>query len=329
MIRYVIKRLLQCIVVAVGVAVIIFTILYFTPGDPVSLNLEAGYTQEQYDALAARWGLDQPFHIQLFNFLKDLFLEFDMGTSYTTNKSVNAEFMARFPRTAFIAILCCILEVVIAVPLGTTAAVHQNSFADRLCMFIAMFSISLPNFWIAMMLMLLFSLRLNWLPSSGIGSWSSYILPCVANCLMGLGGMARQTRSQMLEVIRSDYVVTAKAKGINPKRILYVHALPNALIPVITSVGSHFGAALGGTVIIESVFSIPGVGYYMTQAIKDRDYPIIRSGTVVLALLFCLCMLVTDLGYAFIDPRIKAQYERGGKKKRVLEKEGGAEDEEG
>lgn len=319
MIRYVLKRLLLMIPVVVGVAVIIFTILFFTPGDPVTMNLEAGYTQEQYEVMKTKMGLDQPFHIQLLNFLKQIFFEGDMGTSYITGTSVNQEIFARLPRTAFMALVCCILQVVIAVPLGVTAAVHQNGFMDRFCIFLAMFSISLPNFWFAMILIIIFALNLNWLPSYGIDHWYSYILPCFANCLMGLGGMARQTRSQMLEVIRSDYIVTARAKGVSKNRILYSHALPNALIPVITSVGTHFGSALGGTVVIETVFAIPGVGYYMIEAIRNRDYPIIRSGTVLLAFLFCLCMLLTDLAYAFIDPRIKAQYERRKTKKKIVQ----------
>ncbi len=318
MVRYVVRRLLLMIPIALGVAFIIFTILYFTPGDPVAINLEAGYTQEQYAVQAAKMGLDQPYIIQLGTFLKKLFINFDMGNSYITGKSVSSEITARLPRTALIAIMCIIIQTVIAIPLGITAAVHRNGFMDRFCMFIAMFSISLPNFWLAMMLIVVFSLTLGWLPSFGIDHWYSYILPCFANSMLGLGGMARQTRSQMLEVIRSDYVVTARAKGASERRILYTHALPNALIPVITSIGVHFGAALGGTVIIETLFSIPGIGYYMVQAIKDRDYPIIQSVTVLLALLFCLCMLLTDLAYAFIDPRIKAQYE--GKNKKRLNK---------
>ena len=314
--RYILKRLLQMIPVVLGVAIIIFTILYFTPGDPVALNLEAGYTAEQYAAMQAKMGLDKPFFTQLLYFMRDLFLRFDMGTSYITGLSVSQEIFSRLPRTALIALVCCILQVVVAVPLGVTAAIHQNGFMDRFCIILAMLSISLPNFWFAMMMILIFSLKLGWLPSFGIGHWYNYILPCLANCLSGLGGMARQTRSQMLEVIRSDYITTAKAKGVSRKSVIYSHALPNALIPVITSVGSHFGAALGGTVVIETVFSIPGVGYYMVEAINNRDYPIIRSGTALLALLFCLSMLLTDLGYAFIDPRIKAQYERQGAKKR-------------
>ncbi len=321
MIRYTIRRILEFIPVVIGVAFIVFTILYFTPGDPVSMQLDAGYTQEEYDAMAAKMGLDKGYLEQLVTFFRDFFLRGDMGKSWVTGVSVADEVAARMPRTALLALLSCVLQVAVAVPLGITAAVHQNGFMDRFCIIVAMLSIAMPNFWVAMMMVVVFSLNLGWLPSSGIGHWYNYILPVVANCLMGLGGMARQMRSQMLEVIHSDYVVTAKAKGVSWNRILYVHALPNALIPILTSVGQHFGSALGGTVIIETVFAIPGIGYYMTQAINNRDYPIVRSTAVLLSLLFCACILLTDLAYAYVDPRIKAQYEGQNKKRKKKVKE--------
>jgi peptide/nickel transport system permease protein len=302
--------------VLVGVAVVIFTIMYFTPGDPITIILGENYTEEQYAAKLAEWELDKPYFQQLLSFLKHIFIEFNFGTSYIYSTKVVKELIARLPRTATIATVCCLLQILISIPLGVTAAVHQNGFMDRFCIFLAMCAVSLPSFWLAMILILIFSLGLKWLPSYGIGHWYSYILPCIANALMGIGGMARLTRSQMLEVIRSDYIVTARAKGVSERAILYSHALPNALIPVITSIGTHFGMALGGTVVIETVFAIPGVGYYMIQAIGNRDYPIIRGGVTLLALLFCLVMLVVDLIYAFIDPRIKAQYE-GGRKKQL------------
>lgn len=320
MTKYVIKRLLMVLLVVFGVAVIIFTIMYFTPGDPVQIVLGGTYTPEQYAETKAKLGLDQPYIVQLLQFLKQTFLELDLGTSYLDGTSVMHELLIRFPPTLIIATVCCILQVAIAVPLGITAATHQGKFMDRLCMIVALISISLPGFWFAMIMMLIFSLKLDLLPSFGVDHWYSYILPCAANCLTGLGGMARQTRSQMLEVIRSDYVTTARAKGVSERAILYSHALPNALIPIITSAGTHFGAALGGTVIIETVFSIPGIGYYMKTAIGNRDYPIVRGGVTLLAFLFCLVMLLVDLAYAFVDPRIKAQYENSSKKRIKKEK---------
>ena len=322
MARYILKRLLMLIIVMLGVAVLIFTILYFTPGDPVQMSLGEFYTPEQYAAKEAELGLDKPFAVQLAVFLKKTFLEFDLGTSFFTNVSVSTELLSRLPRTAFIAIVCCILQVVISIPLGITAAVHHNGFWDKFCIFLAMLSISIPSFWFAMILILIFSLNLKWLPSNGIDHWYSYVLPCVANSMISIGGLARLTRSQMLEVIRSDYVVTARAKGASERWILYSHALPNALIPVVTNVGTHFGSALGGTVVIETVFAIPGVGYYLMEAVSNRDYPVVRGGITFLAILFSIVVLLVDLLYAYIDPRIKAQYERSAKKRVSRKKRG-------
>lgn len=317
MLKYVLKRLLMIIPVLLCVAVVIFTIMYFTPGDPVFLILGDNYTPEQYAEVSAQLGLDKSYPEQLLTFLKDIFLEFDFGTSYIQKTDIRTELFARLPRTALIASVCCLLQIVIAIPLGITAATHQNGLVDRFCILLAMVGISLPGFWVGMMLILAFAVYIPILPPSGIEHWYSYILPCVANALMGIGSLTRMTRSQMLEVIRSDYVVTARAKGVPERTILYSHALPNALIPIVTFVGTHFGRALGGTVVIETLFAIPGIGYYITQAVRNYDYPIIRGGVTLLALLFCIVVLIVDIIYAFIDPRIKAQYEGSGKKKKA------------
>lgn len=317
MIKYVLKRLLMIIPVLLCVAIVIFTIMYFTPGDPVYLILGDNFTPEQYAAVQKELGLDKSYIEQLLSFLKQIFIEFDFGTSYILKTDIKTQLFARLPRTAIIAAVCCALQVVIAIPLGITAATHQNGFVDRFCILLAMLGISLPGFWVGMLLILAFSVYIPILPSSGVEGWYSYILPCVANALMGVGSLTRMTRSQMLEVIRSDYVVTARAKGVPERTILYSHALPNALIPIVTFVGTHFGRALGGTVVIETLFGIPGVGLYITQAVGNRDYPIIRGGVTLLALLFCIVVLIVDILYAFIDPRIKAQYEGSGKKKKV------------
>ncbi|MGM9607543.1 MAG: ABC transporter permease [Oscillospiraceae bacterium] len=316
MIKYVLKRLLQIIPVLLCVAIVIFTIMYFAPGDPVMLAIGDNYTPERYAEVAARMGLDKGYFGQLWDFLKSLFLHFDFGTSYILKTDIKTELFARLPRTALIAAVCCLLQVVIAIPLGITAATHQNGLVDRFCILLAMVGISLPGFWVGMILILVFAVYIPILPSSGVEHWYSYTLPCVANALMGVGSLTRMTRSQMLEVIRSDYVVTARAKGVPERTILYSHALPNALIPIVTFVGTHFGRALGGTVVIETLFGIPGVGYYITQAVRNRDYPIVRGGVTLLALLFCLVVLAVDIIYAFIDPRIKAQYEGSGKQRK-------------
>jgi len=316
MIRYVIKRLLWMIPVIIAVAIIIFSIMYFVPGDPTSVLLPSNATQAQRQEVLNELGLNDPFIVQLGKFLYSMFIKFDMGNSYIFGTSVAAELGKRLPVTALIAIICCVAQTLIGIPVGVAAAVHQNSFLDRLVIFLAMLGQSLPQFWVALTLVIVFSLRLRWLPAFGIDSWQGYIMPCVAIVIAGFSMIARQTRSQMLEVIRSDFVVTARAKGIPERTIRYKYALPNALITVITGIGTHFGRALGGTVVVETIFSIPGVGMYLVDGINQRDYPVVRGSVVLLAILFSFIVLLTDLSYAFIDPRIKAVYEAGGRRRR-------------
>lgn len=308
--KYILKRILMIIPIILGVAVLIFTVMYFTPGNPAQVMLGTSASQAQIEALEAQLGLDQPYIVQLFRFLKELFLEWDVGVSYMNQTSVMGEIIKRLPRTLILSSVCVLTQLVVAIPLGVSAAFHQNKWQDALCTLVSVVGSSVPGFWLALMMIMLFSNKLHWLPSYGIGSFWHWIMPCVAVCVAGLGAIARQTRSQMLEVIRSDYIVTARAKGMPEKKIKYRHALPNALIPVITGIGNSFGISLGGTVVIETAFSIPGVGLYMVQAIGNRDLPVIRGGVVVIAILFSVVILVVDLIYAFIDPRVKAQYER-------------------
>jgi peptide/nickel transport system permease protein len=201
-----------------------------------------------------------------------------------------------------------LLQIVVGTPLGIIAAINRNGWGDRLSMFIALFGVSMPNFWIALMLVLLFSVKLGWLPPYGMGGIQYYILPCIANAFPGIATQARQTRSSMLEVIRSDYITTARAKGMSEFRILFKHALPNALLPVITIIGNGMGMLLAGTVVIEMIFAIPGVGWYLVGAINNRDINVVQSSVIFLAIAFALIMLLVDLAYAFIDPRVKAQF---------------------
>jgi ABC-type dipeptide/oligopeptide/nickel transport system permease component len=309
MIRYVLKRVLMIIPVILFVAVTIFTIMYFCPGDPAKVILGGGSTQADVEILREKMGLNDPFFVQLGRFMYQTFIKFDLGNSYMSGKSVGAEIMARLPITLTFAFSAMVIQVLVAIPLGVTAATHQNSWRDRLCMLIAILGVSVPPFWLGLQLMLLFSRKLGWLPAYGIASWKGWILPIFVNGVHGIALMARQSRSSMLEVIRSDFVVTARAKGLPEKTILYKYALPNGLIPLIQVMGDSFGASLGGTVIIENVFSIPGIGQFMTNAIGTRDYAVIRGSVVVLAIAFSLVMLLVDVAFGFVDPRIKAQYQ--------------------
>jgi peptide/nickel transport system permease protein len=255
-------------------------------------------------------GLDQPFFVQLGKFLYQLFFKFDLGTSYITRIGVWDEIMVRLPITFVFAFSAMVISVLAGIPLGIMAATHQNHFADSLCMTLALLGVCIPGFWLGLEMILLFSLKLRWLPAFGIDTWHGWILPVFVNSIGSIAMQARQTRSSMLEVIRSDYVVTARAKGLSERTILYQYMLPNGLIPIIQTMGNNLGVSLGGTIIIENVFSISGIGIYMTGAVASRDYAVIRGSVVVLAVMFSLVMLLVDLLFAFVDPRIKAQYER-------------------
>lgn len=294
--------------VILGVTILVFTIMYFIPGDPVELMLGADTTPEQIEAKREALGLNDPYLVRLGKFIGGIFLRFDFGNSWVYNTPVTKELFNRLPRTFIIAIACIGIQILFGIPLGIIAAVNHNSWIDRIAMFVAFFGISMPNFWIALMLVLFFSLKLGWLPPYGIGGLEYYVLPVIANGFMGIATQARQTRSSMLEVIRSDYVTTARAKGLSEFQILLKHALPNALLPVITVIGNGMGMLMAGAVVIETVFSIPGVGMYLVGGINLRDYNVVQSSVIFLAIWFALVMLLVDLLYAFIDPRIKAQF---------------------
>jgi len=314
MIRYIIKRVLLMIPVILGVTWIIFTIMHFTPGDPAVIILGTEVSEDLLEAKRVELGLNRSYLAQFLDYLKDVFLHFDLGTSYVNGKSVSAEIFQRFPYTFRVASLSVCISLLIGIPLGVVAAVNQYSWKDNASMTVALVGISMPGFWVGQMLSLLFALTLGWLPASGVGGPQYYILPCLAIGLSGCASIARQTRSSMLEVIRQDYIVTARAKGVIENKVIYGHGLRNALIPVITQAGSSFGIQLGGALVSETVFSIPGLGTYMMTAISSRDYPAIQGAVIYVAIIFGLVMLVVDLLYAFIDPRIKAQY--SGKRRR-------------
>jgi len=306
--RYVLKRLFMMIFVVLGVAIIIFSIMFFVPGDPAKIILGTSATQEQVDQLRQSMGLNDPYIIQLGRFLRDFFLKGDLGTSYKSKTSIAADLMERFPRTLILAAFSIIISTVVGIPLGIVAATHQGKWQDYVAILVSMIGLSIPGFWLALMMIHIFSVKLGWLPAFGVHSWKNYVMPVLSNSLISIAMIARQARTDVLDVIRSDYITTARAKGVSEHDVIYRHALPNALIPLITMLGTSFGTSLGGTVITESVFVLPGIGLYMTNGIATLDYPVVRSSVVVLAIMFSLIMLLIDLIYAWIDPRIKAQY---------------------
>ena len=317
--RYVLKRILLMIPVILGVTFLIFLILSFTPGDPARIVLGGDATEEEVQELREEMGLNESFIVRFGKYLYQVFVEGDLGQSYVNHRSVSSEIVTRFPNTFQVALLSVVFAICIGIPLGIIAAVNQYSWKDNVSMVIALGGVSMPSFWAGLMLSLVFALQLRWLPASGFGSWQHLILPCVSIGFGGAGAIARQTRSSMLEVIRQDYIVTARAKGQVEWKVIYKHALRNALIPVITQVGTMLGNQLGGAIVIESVFSIPGLGAYMVSAIKSRDYPAVQGSVLYVAIVFGFIMLLVDIVYAFADPRIKAQYQGRRKVKHAVQ----------
>ena len=313
--RFILKRLLWLIPVILGVTILIFSIMYMVPGDPALIIAQPGATEAEVNAIREDFGLNDPYIVQLGRYMYNLFFKFDFGTSYLTGRSVMQELMTRLPRTLIVGFASMILAVGIGIPLGVIAAVYRNGWGDRISMVIALLGVSIPQFWLGLMMVILFSVKLNWLPAQGIDSALCYIMPSVALCFHGMAGIARQSRSSMLEVIRADYVVTARSKGLTEREVIIKHALPNSLMPIITLAGSQLAHIFGGAVAIETVFSIPGVGSYLVQAINSRDYPVIEGSVILLAIVFSVVMLLVDLAYGFFDPRIKAQFV-GKKRKR-------------
>ena len=310
MIRYVAKRLILLIPIILGVAFLIFAIMELTPGDPARLILGQDATAEAVQAMRDELGLDRPFFVRFFDYIYNVVTKLDFGTSYRTQKPVFDDVLARLPVSMKIAFNGILFATIIGIPFGVLSAVKQYSAMDNALRVSSMFFVAVPSFWFAMILIVVFALNLRWVPTSGISSWKCYILPMVTLGATYGGRILRITRSTMLETIRQDYIVTAKAKGVSRRKVIFKHALKNALLPVITTIASSFGALLGGAIITESVFSMPGLGSLIVLSIKSKDTPCVMASIILLAVFFTVIMLAVDLIYAFIDPRIKAKYTR-------------------
>lgn len=313
--RYVIKRLLMTIVILWCTGFVVFTLTYIVPGDVAKILLGPEATEDVLVIKRAVLGLDQPYLVQLGRFMYNTFIRFDFGDSWVFNSSVMAELLNRIPRTLIIGLSGMIINVSIGTILGIVAATHEGKWQDSFVMVIAMVFVSAPDFFVALLLILLFSLKLGWLPAYGLDSWTGYILPIISSSLGAIAINARQSRSSMLEVIRADFVTTARAKGQKEGVITRKHMLPNAMMPIITGVGGGLAVMIAGSPVIESVFSIPGVGAYLLSGVNQHDYPVVWACVIFLALFTSFAMLVMDLCYAFLDPRIKAQYSKGKKVK--------------
>jgi len=307
--KYIFKRLLIVIPTMLAVILIVFLLMNLTPSDPASVILGPNATQEAKDKLNQEFGYDKPVLVRYFDYVVNL-VQGDMGTTYTTSRSVFTEVTMRFPTTLKLAAIGITLAVVLGVPLGIVAAVKQYSIFDIIGTATSMFMASVPGFWLGLMLILLFALKLGILPSYGNATWVHYILPSVTLALPVAASILRMTRTTMLESIRQDFVRTARAKGQIERKVIFKHALHNALLPVVTVAGTEFGFLLGGAVVIEQVFSINGVGKLLLEGIRMKDVPLVTGCAVFICFLFMIVMLLVDILYAYIDPRIRDRYTR-------------------
>jgi peptide/nickel transport system permease protein len=328
---YIIKRLLQIIPVVLGVTLIAFALIHLAPGDPVRTMLGQHATQQEIDDIKAKYGLDQPLYMQYFIWLGDV-LQGDLGRSILSHEQVTTEIASRFPNTIELAIAAIIFAILIGVVAGIISATKQYSVADYSVMGLALFGISMPVFWLGIMLMMVFGVFLGWLPIGGridlllpyqsitgfmvidsiitlngaalVSVLEHLILPAIALGTIPMAIIARTTRSSMLEVLRQDFIRTERAKGLSERKVIYKHAIRNAMVPVVTVIGLNFGLLLSGAILTETVFSWPGVGRLVVDAVYARDYPLVIGCILVFALVFVIVNLITDILYTYIDPRI-------------------------
>ncbi len=308
MTKYILKRIFLMFPVILGVSFIVFLIMSFTPGDPARLILGESATFEDIEILREEMGLNDNFFVRYFNYVKNAVTNFDFGNSYTTKQPVTNELFARFPSTLKLALGSVFLMVMIGVPIGIISAVKQYSLIDRISLVGALLLTSMPAFWFGLMLVLVFALRLRWFPATGADTIKHFILPCFTLAAAMMANLIRMTRSIMLEVIRQDYIRTARAKGVKEMTVIYKHALRNALLPVVTIIGLNLGGLLGGTMIIESVFAMPGLGTLTIESIRMKNTPTVMASILFVAILAGIINLIVDILYVYIDPRIKSQY---------------------
>lgn len=303
MVKYIAKRVLMMIPVLLGVILLVFFIMNLASGNAVLLILGENATEEAVAVKTRELGLDRPILVRYAAYVADL-VRGDMGTSYFSSRSVAEEVLSRFPATLKLAVVSAIISTLLAIPLGIFAAVRQNTLFDNFSMILSLVGNSMPAFWLALMLMMLFAEKLGWLPAQGMNNgWRSYVLPAVSIGFINMAAIARTTRSTMLETVRQDYIRTARAKGVDEEAVVMDHAFPNALIPTITVIGVQFGNLLGGAILVETVFAWPGLGRLMVQSVNNRDVPLVLGCIVILSISYSVVNLLVDLVYGFVDPR--------------------------
>ena len=311
--KYIIRRVILMIPLVFGVTTVTFALIHLIPGDPVELMMSntRQMTQEEIERIRDKLGLNDPLPAQYIRYLSNL-LKGDMGISVRSRSAVSYEIMQRMPDTIVLTVSSIVLVLVFALPLGILSALKRGTWVDTLAMTFALFGVSIPAFWFGIMLMLIFGLHLDWLPTVGQGKTPieftrSLILPSVTLSLILLGLVTRMARSSMLEVLGLDYVRTAHAKGMGARRVNFRHALPNALIPILTVISGQFASLLGGAVVIEKVFGWPGIGRLAVDAIFARDYLVVTNTVLVFSIMVIIVNLANDVLYSYIDPRIRLQ----------------------
>lgn len=303
--KYIAKRIIYFIPVLFGIVFLVYSIMYLAPGDLARMILGDKVPQAQVDALREEMGLNKPFLVQFFTYLTNI-LHGDFGTSYQLGMPVTDIILKiRFPITLIMAVSSMLLAVIFSIPIGTLSAVKQYTVIDSITVVFALLLTSIPVFWLGLMLILLFSLKLGWFPSSGFDGVKSFVLPAITLALVNSAQIIRMTRSSMLEVLRQDFVRTARAKGASETRVIFKHALKNAIIPVLTVIGINFGIVLGGSAIAETVFGIPGMGIQMVTSIRQKDIPVVMGAVLFVAFTFSVVNLLIDILYTLFDPRIR------------------------
>jgi len=298
-----------------GVLVLVFLMKIVMPGDPVTELLPASASLEQKEALRDELGLNDPIAKQFVDYVWGIISRGDLGTSYKTKQPIATELMQRFPHTAAIGLSALLISQIIATPLGILAAVKQYSWVDNLIVVFTIVGASLPSFWLALMMIMWFSVDLGWLPAMYNGTLSGLVMPIISVAFGSIAATARGVRTSMLEMIRQDYVRTARAKGQKESIVITNHAFRNALVPVVAGIGSALGALLGGSLIVETVFAVPGIGKYVTDAVTQRNYPALQGGIVFLALMYTIINIVVDILYTVVDPRLKTTFVTAKKRK--------------
>ncbi len=304
MLSYVLKRLLSTIPVLIGISMLLFFMLRMLPGDPAQVLAGQMASPAEIENIRTQLGLDRPVYEQYLSYMSRL-ARLDLGRSARTQNPVIEEIWARLPNTALLAVVAISLACLFGIPAGIISAVRPYTWVDYLVTLGALFGISMPVFWLGLMLVVLFSVVLRWLPAGGTGSWQHVVLPSVTLASFVVAFIARMTRSTMLETLAQDYTTTARSKGLRENVVIIKHALKNALIPIVTVVGLQFGLLLGGAVLTETVFAWPGIGRLIVDSILARDYPVIQGTILIFGLLYILVNLAIDLAYAVIDPRIR------------------------